>query len=454
MKITFFGAAREVTGSCSLVEAPGGPFLVDCGLFQGDQDSDARNRQFPFSPASIQAVFLTHAHLDHCGRLPLLYAQGFRGPIYATAATRDLTQFILLDAAKLQLEDYVHQQRKQQRAGELAEPPLYREADVLYTMSLFRSLHYEEPLALPGGCQALLHQSGHILGSAFVELRGDGKTVLFSGDMGTPGRNVVPDPADPPPADLVVCESTYGDRQHKTQRESVMELADALRWAYQAGGNVVVPSFALERSQDLLYDLRQLREGGQVPKNPVYLDSPLSINITEVYRRHMDDLDNETRAVVGEGRDPFSFPGLYSTPQTEQSKAINEKNGVVIIAGSGMCQGGRVQHHLKHNLWRPECAVIFVGYQAVGTLGRLIVDGAQKVHIMGETIACRARLYTINGFSAHADRLALLSWLGKTGKARLLINHGEEKTASQMVAELHALGRSAEVANPGVHYLV
>ncbi|MCX5977433.1 MAG: MBL fold metallo-hydrolase, partial [Coprothermobacterota bacterium] len=216
--------------------------------------------------------------------------------------------------------------------------------------------------------------------------------------------------------------------------------------------NVVIPAFSLERSQDLLYYLRQLRQGKQLPANPVYLDSPLSINLTEVYRRHAEDLDQETQAILERGEDPFSFPGCYSTPTAEQSKAINEKNGVIIIAGSGMCQGGRVQHHLKHNLWRPECAVIFVGYQAAMTLGRAIVDGASKVHIFGETIAVKARIFTINGFSAHADRPALLAWLSKTGKARLLINHGEEEVGVQLVGELRSTGREAELAQPGVVY--
>ena len=452
MKITPIGAAHEVTGSLLLVEAPGGPFLIDCGLFQGNPAEESKNRQFPFTPSSIKAVFLTHAHLDHCGRIPMLTGQGFRGPIYCTGATRDLAQFILLDSAKVQLEDSLRQNRKKHRAGEEVMPPLYSEEDVLYAMHQFHPLSYDTPLDLPGGTKLVLHQSGHILGSAFLEVRAEGKRVLFSGDLGSPGRNVVPDPADPPEADLVVCESTYGDRQHKGLEQSIEELREAVQWAYQAGGNVVIPAFSLERSQDLLYYLRQLRQSKQLPTNPVYLDSPLSINLTEVYRRHIEDLDQETQALLERGEDPFSFPGCQSTPTAEQSKAINEKNGVIIIAGSGMCQGGRVQHHLKHNLWRPDCAIIFVGYQAAMTLGRAIVDGATKVHIFGETIIVRARIFTINGFSAHADRPALLAWLSKTGKARLLINHGEAEVSAHLVGELRSLGRQAELAQPGVVY--
>jgi len=454
MKITPVGAALEVTGSSFLLETDSERFLVDCGLFQGGPDAEERNREFPFNPKEISAVFLTHAHLDHCGRLPLLQKQGFSGSIYTTAPTRDLAQFILLDAAKLQEEDAERESRKKLRAGEVPALPLYTEQDVVYTLSHFRPVIYEQTFSPTKDLQVTFRQSGHILGSAFLEFRQGDKTVVFSGDLGSPRRNVVPDPALPSTCDLVFCESTYGDRMHKSRESSIQELTDALNWTWKVGGNVVIPSFALERAQDILFILRDLRGKKTVPSNPVFLDSPLSINLTEVYRRHIPDLDAETQSLMAEGVDPFNFPGLRNTVTGEQSKLINNLNQVTIMAGSGMCQGGRVVHHLKHNLWRAESSVVFVGYQARMTLGRAIVDGAKKVHIFGEPIAVKARIFTINGFSAHADQETLLQWLAGTDKARIVLNHGEEGAAENLARELVQQGRQAEVAQPGKPYRI
>lgn len=452
MKITPLGAAGEVTGSSFLLEADGKNYLVDCGLFQGDPESEERNRNFSFDPREIEAVFLTHAHLDHCGRIPLLFKKGFRGKVYSTSATRDLSQFILLDAAKVQEEDFLRQSRKKKRAGEEILPPLYSEGDVLYSLTLFSPVSYNSSFPLTGNFNVTFRQSGHVLGSAFLVFEGNGKKVVFSGDLGSPHRNVVPDPELPPVCDLVFCESTYGDRSHKSLKESIEELREAINWAFTAGGNVAIPSFALERAQDILYYLRELRENKQVPQNPVFLDSPLSINLTEVYQQHVEELDEELRALISQGIDPFLFPGLEFTPSVEQSRAINEKNKIIVIAGSGMCQGGRILHHLKHNLWREDSAIVFVGYQARNTLGRAIVDGAQKVHIFGEPIAVKAKIYTINGFSAHGDKSVLLDWLKGTGKAEIILNHGEESSASSLVAELKAMKRSVQIAEQGKVY--
>jgi len=454
MKITPVGAALEVTGSSFLLETESERFLVDCGLFQGGPDTEEKNREFPFNPKEISAVFLTHAHLDHCGRLPLLQKQGFSGSIYTTAPTRDLAQFILLDAAKLQEEDAERESRKKLRAGETPVLPLYTEQDVVYTLSQFRPLIYEQAFSPAKDLQVTFRQSGHILGSAFLEFRQGDKTVIFSGDLGSPQRNVVPDPVLPSASDLVFCESTYGDRMHKSRESSILELTDALNRTWKVGGNVVIPSFALERAQDILFILRDLRGKKAVPSNPVFLDSPLSINLTEVYRRHIPDLDAETKSLMAQGVDPFSFPGLRNSVTGEQSKLINNLNQVTIIAGSGMCQGGRVVHHLKHNLWRAESSVVFVGYQARMTLGRAIVDGAKKVHIFGEPIAVKARIFTINGFSAHADQETLLQWLAGTDKARIVLNHGEEGAANNLARELVQQGRQAEVAEPGKPYRI
>jgi len=452
MKIHPIGGAGEVTGSCFLVETSGGRFVVDCGMFQGHDESEARNAHFPFSPGDIDAMFLTHAHLDHCGRLPLLHARGFRGWVYATPSTCDLAQFILLDSAKLQEEEFERRLRKGRRAGAPVSRPLYDTQDVVHLLRYFRTQPYETPLKLGSDIEVIFHQSGHILGSAGIEIRENGTSVLFSGDLGNPQRNVVPDPTPAPVCDLVFCESTYGDRLHRSEQESVNELRDAINWAHQAGGNVVIPSFALERTQDILFQLHELRRRGEVPQNPVYVDSPLAINITRVYEHHQEDLDDETRALLKAHDDPFSFPGLTTCSSSEQSRAVNGKDGVIIIAGSGMCNGGRVVHHLKHNLWRADTAVIFVGYQAVGTLGRRIVDGAPTVTIEHEPIAVNARTFTINGFSAHADQAALTGWLASSAPAHIVLNHGETNASAALAELLAAQGRSVEVANPHTVY--
>jgi len=445
MQVTPIGAAGEVTGSCFLVEADRGRFLVDCGMFQGHDDTEARNRHFPFDPGEIDAVFLTHAHLDHCGRLPYLHAAGFRGFVYATPSTCDLTQFILLDAAKIQEEDSERRHRKYRRTGQLPTAPLYDTQDVLHLLRYFRAQSYHEVLQL-GNLKVTFHQSGHILGSACIEIRDKESSVLFSGDLGSPGRNVVPDPTPPPACDMVFCESTYGNRLHRSEADSITELRDAINWAYHAGGNVVIPSFALERTQDLLFHLRDLRLRGEVPANPVYLDSPLAINITKVYQHHPQDLDAETRAVFARHTDPFSFPGMSMCVSSDESRQINGKDGVIIIAGSGMCQGGRIVHHLKHNLWRSDSIVLFIGFQAAGTLGRRIVDGAPSVTIEHEPITINARRFTINGFSAHADQAGLLAWLEATKHAHIMLNHGETTSSAALAHLLSEQGRSVDVA--------
>ncbi len=437
MKISFHGAARQVTGSCHLVEWGPVKILVDCGLFQGGREIDEENRQpFGFDPASIDYLLLTHAHLDHCGRIPLLVKQGFRGEIITTSASRDLARIVMLDAAGLEEEEARWRRRKlaRRQGGDHFEP-LFTTLDALDALDHFgRNARYRKPLRLVNGIEAVFYNAGHILGSAAVELRlphGEkGLSILFSGDLGGDGRVILRDPDPPPRPDILVMETTYGNRPHKQLEPSVRELYDAILDTFRRGGNVVIPSFALERSQEVLYYLREGVEKGILPASmQVFLDSPMAISATEIFRRHPECYDRHAAAILQSGIDPFSLPGLHFTRETAESIAINKVGGgAVIIAGSGMCTGGRVRHHLKHNLWNRASSIIFVGYAAKGTLARAIVDGAKRVHIFGEEIPVRASIHTIGGFSAHADCNQLYDWYRQTGRPRTTyLVHGEEE---------------------------
>jgi len=459
MTLTVHGAAGEVTGSCHLLEAGGVRVLVDCGMFQGSDDLQHDNEKpFGFDPAEIDVVLLTHAHLDHCGRIPLLVERGFRGEIVSTAATRELAELVLLDAAKLQEEDAAREARKARREGRDARPPLYTTADAAWAMGFFgRSAPYGEAIRIGPGIEATFLDAGHILGSATVVVdvtAGDTKRrITFSGDIGNHGRPIMRDPAPPPPSDYVVMESTYGDRRHRSVEASVAELYDAIDETLARGGNVVIPTFALERAQEVLYFIREACERGRLPRTmPVYLDSPMAISATEIFRHHPEAVDPETYAQLREGADPFRPPGLQMTRDVQESIQINHvHSGAVILAGSGMATGGRVKHHLKHNLWRPECAVVFVGYAAKGTPARAIIDGAKHIHLFGERIAVRARIYTINGFSAHADHDELIEWVSHAGHPReVMLVHGERHRGMDALA--HDLRkRGLEVAEPKAH---
>ncbi len=443
MRFTSYGAAQQVTGSCHLLEVDGLNILVDCGQFQGGRHQEERNYPpFPFDPRKIDVMLLTHGHLDHCGRIPVLVREGFRGRIITTAATRDVTRLILLDAAKVEQEEYVQRKRKNRRRGESILPPLFDEDDVLVAMDHVDGIvRLDEPIRLSPHVTATFRNAGHVLGSAFIELEvtegGKTRRITFSGDLGNHARHVVPEPALPHPADVLVMESTYGDRRHRSFRSSVEELAEAINDTFSRGGNVVIPSFALERAQDVLFYLRELRSSGRIPRGPVFLDSPLAIRLTNVYRRHPGFLHPQVQRMLKTGRDPFSFAGVQYTPTVEESKAINNiEGGAIIIAGSGMCTGGRVKHHLRHNLWRAESSVVIVGYQARGTLGRALVDGAERVHIYGEEIVVRARIYTINGFSAHADQDELLAWAQATQAKDVFLVHGEDRALEALSQRL------------------
>jgi metallo-beta-lactamase family protein len=447
MKLSFHVADRTVTGSCHLLECAGKRILIDCGLYQGGREIDEENSEpFGFEPESIDYLLLTHAHLDHCGRIPLLSRRGFRGEIITTAASRELARLIMLDAANLQEEETRYRQRRAARHGKRMRDinPLYTTLDALNALDFFgRVAHYGKPLQLAPGIEATFLDAGHILGSASIYLRldddGQQRSVLFSGDLGYSGRAILRDPAKPPHADIVVMETTYGDRLHKQLEPSVEELYAAINDTFRRGGNAVIPTFALERAQELLYYLREGTENGGIPRTAqVFLDSPMAISATEIFKRHPDCYDKEAAALFAQGHDPFDLHGLNYTRETSESMALNRiQAGAVIMAGSGMCTGGRVRHHLKHNLWRNDCSVIFVGFAARGTLARSIIDGAKQVRIYGEEIPVRARIYTIGGFSAHADQAELLAWYRQIGTPQTtFLVHGEEEAMRTFATQL------------------
>jgi len=455
MRLSFHGADRGVTGSCHLIEVGGRRVLVDCGLYQGGRELDEENAgPFGFEPAEIDVLLLTHAHLDHCGRIPLLRKRGFRGEIVATSATRELARLVMLDSAHIQEEDALRRARKVERSRGQAEPdgPLYNALDALNALDGFgRVADYDVPFEVVPGVVATFIDAGHILGSASILLSCSegGRTcrVLFSGDLGNAGRPLLRPPAPPPRADVVVMETTYGDRRHKGLAASVDELYLAVGETLQRGGNVVIPTFALERAQELLYFLRLGVDTNKLsPALQVFLDSPMAVSATEIFRRHPESYAPEVAALFANGGDPFQLPGLHFTRDASDSIALNRiRGGAVIMAGSGMCSGGRVRHHLRHNLWREDCGIVFVGFAAKGTLARQIIDGAPEMTIFGEPVKVRARIHTINGFSAHADEAELLAWRRATRAPRVFLVHGEAEVMRGFAAKLDGAVETPEL---------
>lgn len=446
MQISFHGAARDVTGSCHMIECDGTRILVDCGMFQGSRELEEDNADdFGFEPASIDFLLLTHAHLDHCGRIPLLYRRGFKGEIITTSATRELARLVMLDSAGLQEEETRYRNRRKAKRGEHKQTlePLYTVLDALNSLERFgRTASYNQALQLKEGIRITFIDAGHILGSASIilELKEHEKLrrVVFSGDIGLSDRPILRDPVYPPNVDVAVMESTYGDRDHKQLQPSINELYESINTTIHRSGNVIIPTFALERAQEILFYLRAGKESGILPSGlQVFLDSPMAISATEIFRRHPECYDDETSAMFRSGQDPFQFPGLYFTRETSESMAINKiSGGAVILAGSGMCSGGRVRHHLKHNLGRAQCSVVFVGFAAQGTLARHIVDGNKSVTIFGEEYPVRARIHTIGGFSAHAGQKQLLDWHLHSSPSVTYIVHGETDAMATISSKL------------------
>lgn len=449
VSLAFHGAGRTVTGSCMEVMLGERRLLIDCGLFQGSRSLEAFNqRPFAFDPGAIDAVILTHAHIDHCGLLPRLVASGFSGKVWCTSPTRDLLAFMLPDAGRLQENDTARRNRRPDRAGEQPFEPIYTERDGAQAALRTCDVPLETWFEPVPGFRARLWNAAHILGSASVELAVGGLRLLFSGDLGPEHKAFYPDPTAPAGFDHVICESTYGDKTHKqaTIRQRRTLLQGEIRQAMASGGNLIIPVFALERTQELLLDIASLLNAGRLPRVPVYIDSPLARMATEVYERYADGLED-----MGRGR-IFDHPNFHYVETSTDSIALNDVSGAIILAASGMCEGGRIRHHLWHNLARADSTILFVGFQAAGTLGCTILDGAKRVRMSGRAIAVQARIRQIESYAGHADRDSLIGWIEDrhpiTGS--LFLTHGEARTIEALGSELAARGAARSIISPDI----
>ena len=461
MKIQFIGATHEVTGSCTLLEVCGKKYLVDCGMEQGIDVFE--NVPIPVPAGTIEAVFLTHAHIDHSGMLPKLYKDGFRGRIYATPSTCDLCNIMLRDSAHIQESEAEWQNRKAQRAGDALVTPVYTLADALGAISRFRPCEYGRTIQAEEGIAVRFSDIGHLLGSACIELwlteDGNTKKIVFSGDVGNTDQPLIKDPLPVAQTDYLVIESTYGNRLHEKPGDTVGALADVLQRTLDRGGNVVIPSFAVGRTQEMLYAIRQIKQEGLVKGHdgfPVYVDSPLAVEATGIFLQcDQSCFDEKTAALVKQGINPIWFDGICLSVTSDESKQINFDNRPkVILSASGMCEAGRIRHHLKHNLWGGENTVLFVGYQAEGSLGRKLQNGARYVRLFGEDITVNAEIATLHGTSGHADQAGLLRWLGGfTEKPQMVfVNHGDDSACAAFQKLLTEMGYRADAPYSGTVY--
>jgi len=451
MRVRFHGAAGEVTGSLHEVEAAGRRILLDCGMLQGSPEHEKRNAEpFPFEPAALDALVVSHAHIDHIGRVPLLVQRGFDGPIYAQAATADLMPIMLLDAASLAERD-AERANRHRRPGIPDVEPLFTRADVDAAMRRVKPLSYDTRTTIADGIDLCFRDAGHILGSSIVELWADGRKLVFSGDLGPQGTPILRDPTPIAQADLVLMESTYGDRNHRERQDTVLELGDIFERAFKDRGNVLIPAFAVGRSQELLYWFARHWDEWKLSRWHIFLDSPMAAKVIRAYERHTDLFDEDAQRVWRDKPTPFRLPNLHISESLEDSMAINRiEGGAIVIAGSGMANGGRIVHHLKHNLGRRNAHVVFPGYQAQGTLGRRLVDGAQWVRIHGKDFRVNAQRHTVGGLSAHADQRALLAWYGHfEGAPPVALVHGEDRAREALAGEMRErFGREVFLARP------
>ena len=459
MKVTFLGANHEVTGSCTLLEINGRNVLIDCGMEQG-ADTFV-NAELPVSPAEIECVLLTHAHIDHAGKLPLLYKNGFRGQVYATSATCNLVQIMLMDAAHIQESEAEWRNRRAQREGKETCEPIYTVNDVQGLITKLRPCNYDERIRVLEGMDIRFTDIGHLLGSAAIEIwlseGGEDRKIVFSGDVGNTDQPIIKDPSPVLECDWLVVESTYGDRLHEDEgANNITVLRDCIQSALDAGGNVLIPAFAVGRTQEILYFIRRIKEENMIsghPGFPVYVDSPLALEATSVFMQcDHACFDEEALALIKNGINPLWFDDLHIAVSSEESKAINlDPTPKVIISASGMCEAGRIRHHLKHNLWRKESMVLFVGYQAEGTLGRIIYDGVKKVKLFGEEIAVNCGVSLLQGISGHADKNGLIAWIKgfRRGPRYIFVNHGDDISCTSFVETLKSLGYEAEAPFSG-----
>lgn len=459
MNITFYGAAQEVTGSCHMVEVAGHKFLIDCGLFQGSLTDQMLNyEEFPFNIQEVEFVILTHAHIDHSGRIPKLYKAGYKNPVYCTSATRELCKIMLPDSGHIQENEIEWVNRKRMRAGKKPNDPIYTEQDAIDCLEIFKGLEYNVPVKINDEISFVLKDAGHMLGSAIVELylKEDGKEkkVVFTGDLGNKNLPIINDPVNIDSADVLVMESTYGDRLHSSIVDQSSKFIQIILDTIRRGGNVIIPSFAVGRTQELLYEINKYltddRIKDELSKIPVYVDSPLAVNATRIFESQHSYYDEEALSYLLKGDNPLVFDNLHLIETSEESQALNDDpEPKIIISASGMCEVGRIKHHLKHNLYRSECTILFVGYQAEGTLGRKIMNGEPLVKIFGEEIAVKAEIKSLDAFSGHADRDGLLGWVAAMKKKpeQIFIVHGELE-AQNVLKEYIQQGFKINAINP------